>query len=145
VAAGLRGTRGRSLAAAALGTAAAWAAADELPPRRRRLRAALPKGTATNVVATVGPADAKRAIVLVAHHDAAHSGIVFNPAIPETIARVAPRFFEIANTSPPLIWPAVIGPALAAAGAASGRGRLAWAGALMSAAFAAGIANIGAS
>src|SRR5947207_7103953 len=94
---------------------------------------------------SVGHAEARGAFVLVAHQDAAHSGIVFNPAIPETIARVAPQFFEVANTSPPLIWPAVIGPALAAAGAASGRGRLARTGALVSAAFAAGMANIGAS
>src|SRR3954453_2887876 len=63
--AGLRGARGRSLPAAALGAAAAWAAADELPPRSRRLRAALPQSTATNVVATMGPVDAKRTVVLV--------------------------------------------------------------------------------
>src|SRR5690242_20693169 len=43
VIAGLRGARGRSIAAAALGAAAAWAAADELPPRKRRLRSALPQ------------------------------------------------------------------------------------------------------
>src|SRR5262245_19304548 len=52
--AGIRGMRGRSIAAAALGAAAAWAAADELPPRGRRLRRALPQGTATNVVAALG-------------------------------------------------------------------------------------------
>jgi hypothetical protein len=145
VVAGVRGIRGRSLAAAALGAAAAWAAADELPPRSRRLRRALPPRTATNVVATLGPADARRTIVLVAHHDAAHSGLVFHPGIPEAIERAYPRFFEIANTSPPLVWPAVIGPALAAAGAATGRAGLARAGAILSAAFAAGLANIGAS
>jgi hypothetical protein len=141
--AGLRGMRGRSLAAAALGVAAAWAAADELPPRARRLRSVLPQRAAVNVVASVGPADAERTVVLVAHHDAAHSGLVFHPAIPETIGRVAPRFFEVANTSPPLMWPAVGGPALAAAGAATGRSGLARAGALISAAFAAGMADIG--
>src|SRR5579859_5731019 len=66
VLAGARGMRGRSLGAAALGAVAAWAAADELPPRRRRLRAVLPKATATNVIATVGPVDASHTIVLVA-------------------------------------------------------------------------------
>jgi len=143
--AGIRGVRGRSVAAAALGAAAAWAAADELPPRGRRLRRALPQGTATNVVAALGPADARRTVVLVAHHDAAHSGLVFHPAIPEAIDRLAPRFFEIANTSPPLVWPGVIGPALAAAGAAAGRAGLARAGAILSAGFAVAMANIGAS
>jgi hypothetical protein len=141
--AGLRGMRGRSLAAAALGAAAAWAALDETPPRRRRLRSVLPPSTATNVVATMGPADARRTIVLVAHHDAAHSGLVFHPGVPDTIERVFPKFFEAANTSPPLMWPAVGGPALAALGAATGRRGLAKAGAILSAAFAAGMADIG--
>ncbi len=145
VLAGVRGMRRRSLVAAALGAAAAWAAADELPPRRRRLRRALPQATATNVIATLGPVDARRTVVLVAHHDAAHSGLVFCPGIPSAIARVAPWFFPLADTSPPLLWPAVAGPALAAAGAASGRRGLARAGAVLSAGFAAAIANIAAS
>jgi hypothetical protein len=143
--AGLRGARGRSLAAASLGAVAAWAAADELPPRRRRLRAALPQSIATNVIATVGPADAARTVVLVAHHDAAHSGLVFSPAIPKLIERLAPRFFELSDTSPPLLWPGVIGPALAAVGSAAGRRGVAVAGAVLSAGFAAAMANIGTS
>jgi len=143
VLAGIRGSRGRSLSAAALGAAAAWAAADELPPRRRRLRAVLPQSIATNVMAIVGPPDAARTVVLVAHHDAAHSGLVFSPAIPKLIERFVPRFFEVTDTSPPLLWPAVIGPALAALGAAAGRHGVAVAGALLSAVFAAAIANIG--
>ena len=135
--------RGRSVAAAALGAVAAWTAADETPPRRRRLRSVLPETTAANVVATIGPADAGRTIVLVAHHDAAHSGLVFHPAIPDTIERLFPKFFEVASTSPPLMWPAVAGPALAALGAATGRRGLARAGAILSAGFAAGMADIG--
>ena len=145
VLAGWWATRGSRLGAAALGAAAAWAAADELPPRRRRLRAVLPRRTATNVVASCGPAEARRALVVVAHHDAAHSGLVFSPAIPGAIERVAPWFFEVTRTSPPLVWPAVIGPALAAAGAAAGRHGLARAGAVVSGGFAAAMANIGAS
>lgn len=145
VLAGLRGMRGRGLAAAALGGAAAWAARDELPPRPRRLRATLPQATATNVVATVGPADAGRTIVLVAHHDAAHSGLVFSPAIPDAIDRFLPGLLEATDTSPPLTWPAVIGPALAAVGAAIGQRGLASAGALLSGGFAAAMANIAAS
>ena len=139
---GLRAARGRSCGAAALGVAAAWMAADELPPRRRRVRAALPQAIATNVVASLGPAEARRTVVLVAHHDAAHSGLVFSPAIPRAIELLAPRFFEVVDTSPPLLWPAVIGPALAATGAATGRRRLGQAGALLCAGFGAAIANI---
>lgn len=136
---------GRRLPAAALGAAGAWAAACELPPRRHRLRGLLPQSTATNVLATLGPADATRTVVLVAHHDAAHSGLFFSPAIPEGIARVAPWFFEVTNTSPPIMWPTVIGPALAALGAATGRRRVALGGALLSAAAVGVLANIGAS
>jgi hypothetical protein len=142
--AGAVGMRRRSRLAAAVGAAAAWAAADELPPRGRRLRKLLPRATTTNVIATLGPADAQRTVVLVAHHDAAHSGAVFSPAIPDTIARIAPWFFATTNTSPPLMWPAVAGPALAAAGAATGRRGLARAGAVVSAGFAAAMADIGA-
>lgn len=143
--AGVRGARRRSLAAAGLGAAAAWAAADELPPGGRRLRSVLPQSIATNVVAAVGPEDANRTVVLVAHHDAAHSGLVFSPAIPNLIERLVPRFLENTDTSPPLIWPAVLGPALAAVGAAAGWPGAAIAGAGLSAGFAAAMANIGTS
>ncbi len=145
VVAGARGGRRRSLPAAVIGAAGAWAAACELPPRRHRLRAMLPQSSACNVLATLGPADAKRTVVLVAHHDAAHSGLFFSPAIPETIGRIAPWFFEVTNTSPPVMWPTVIGPALAALGAATGKRRVALAGALLSAGAVAVLANIGAS
>jgi hypothetical protein len=143
VLAGLIGGRRRSLLAGALGLAGAAAAADELPPRGRRLRTLLPQSTATNVVATVGPPSAERTIVLVAHHDAAHPGLVFNPAIPETINRFAPQLFEDNNTSPPLMWPAALGPLAAGLGAALGRRGLAKLGALVSAGFAASMADIG--
>ncbi len=143
--AGLLGMRDRNLAAAGLGAAAAWAARDELPPRSRRLRAALPQTAATNVIATIGPVDARRTIVLVAHHDAAHSGLVFSPVIPDTLDRFLPRLLETTNTSPPLVWPAVMGPTLAAVGAATGRRGLASGGALLSGVFAAAMANIAAS
>jgi hypothetical protein len=141
--AGWRALRGSRLGAAALGLAAAWAASDELPPRGRRLRAALPRGTASRVVGSCGPEGARRTLVVVAHHDAAHSGLVFDPAIPNLIQRFAPRFFELTNTSPPLMWPVVIGPALSAAGAVTGRRSLARAGALVSGVFAGAMANIG--
>jgi hypothetical protein len=141
--AGLRGMQRRSLLAAAVGATAAWAAADELPPRGRRLRRVLPQTTATNVIASLGPADASRTVVLVAHHDAAHSGFVFDPAVPTAVARFAPWFFEMTDTSPPLMWPAVAGPALAALGAALGRPPLSRAGAMLSAGFGMAMANIG--
>jgi acetylornithine deacetylase/succinyl-diaminopimelate desuccinylase-like protein len=99
---------------------------------------------ATNVVATIGPRDARRTVVVLAHHDSAHPGLVFHPAIPDAIERHAPVLFELGDTSPPLMWPAVLGPALSAAGALTGRRAVARAGAILSGVFAAAMADIGA-
>jgi Peptidase family M28 len=138
---GIAALRGHRITGAAVGAAAAFAAATDMPPGRRRLRELLPKRETSNVVAAVGPADAERTVVLVAHHDAAHSGLVFHPAIPELADRAG--LIENANTSPPLMWPIIAGPAAVAAGSVLGSRTLARAGALVSAAFAAGMADIG--
>jgi hypothetical protein len=139
--AGISALRGHRLIGAALGAAAAYAAATDMPPGRRRLREALPKVDASNVVASVGPADAERTVVLVAHHDAAHSGLVFHPAIPELADRAG--LIENANTSPPLMWPIIGGPAAVAAGSLLGSRLLMKAGTVLSAGFAAAMADIG--
>ena len=93
-----RGARRRPIGAAAL---------DDLPPGERRFRRLLPQKTATTVVTEMGPADAKRTVVLVAHHDAAHSGLIYHPAIPELVFGRAPWLLERNDTSPPLMAPAV--------------------------------------
>ncbi len=93
----------------------------------------LPKRTAHHVLAELGPPDAERTVVLMAHHDAAHSAFFFNPAITEAIAERAPGVFEDNDTSPPLMWPVVAGPALVAAGAALGSRALTAAGTAVSA------------
>jgi len=137
-----RGRRGLATALAGLATAAA---VDDLPPSGRRLRRVLPRRPAWNVVAETGPADAERTIVLSAHHDSANSGWIYSPAIPETIDRVAPWVFDIADTSPPLMAPVVGAPALVAAGAVVGRGSLLRVGTVLCAGVAAALAQIGAS
>jgi hypothetical protein len=142
-AAALAALRGHRLLGGALGAIAAAAAFDDLPPHERRLRRLLPKRTAHNVVAELGPAEAERTVVLVAHHDAAHSGLVFHPAIPELIDRFFPTLFERADTSPPLMAPVVGGPALAGAGALTGSRGLARAGLVLSAGSALAMADIG--
>jgi Peptidase family M28 len=143
-AAAIAALRGRRLLGAALGGLAAAAAFDDLPPGRRRFRDLLWKRQAHNVVADVGPAKAERTVMLVAHHDAAHSGLIFHPAIPEVLlGRMFPGVLERANTSPPLMAPVVGGPALAAAGAATGSRILAKAGLVLSAGSAVAMADIG--
>lgn len=143
--AALRGGRAARTAAFAVGAAAAVLAADELPPGRRRFRRILPRRTAHHVLAELGPADAERTVVLMAHHDAAHSAFFFNPAITETIAARFPSVIEDNDTSPPLMWPVVAGPAMVAAGAALGSRALTGLGTAVSAGTVGFMANIGSS
>jgi hypothetical protein len=145
--AGLAARRGgplTRLAAAATGAAAATLIADEMPPGSRRFRRMLPDRSCHQVLGEIGSADAERTIVLMAHHDAAHTAFFFNPAITETVGKTAPWVFENNDTSPPLMWPVVGGPALVAAGALLGSRALTGLGTVVSAATAAFMAHIGA-
>ena len=142
--AGVATMRGHRVLGTALGGAAAVAAIDDLPPRRRLLRRALPRRPAHNVVAEVGPEDAGRTIVLVAHHDTAHPGLLFHPAIPETLFGLFPRVLERSNTSPGLMWPVVFGPVAVAAGALTGSRLLTELGTVFAVGSALAFADIGA-
>jgi Peptidase family M28 len=116
---GLAALRGRRLLGGALAAAATAGIASDFPPGKRVLRRALPRRTTYNVVCELGPADAERTVVLIAHHDAAHSGLVFHPEIPNIADRLG--LIERTDTSPPLMAPVIGGPALAALGALTGK------------------------
>jgi Peptidase family M28 len=137
----LAALRGRRLTGALLGAAGAAAIADDFPPGSRRLRRLLPRRETHNVVCEIGPADAERTIVLVAHHDAAHSGLVFHPSLPLIADRLG--LIERNDTSPMLMAPVIGGPLLAAAGAVTGSRLLARLGLLLAAGSAAAMAEIG--
>ena len=92
--------------------------AADFPPGKRPLRRLLPRRTAHNVVCEFGPTDAERTVVIVAHHDAAHPGIVFHPALPRLADRLG--LIESMDTSPPLMAPVLAGPVMAALGALLG-------------------------
>jgi len=85
--------------------------------------------------------DAVRVPVLIAHHDAAHSGLVFHPELPEIANRLG--MIERADTSPPLMAPVVGGPVLAALGALSGKRLLSKLGFLLGLGSAAAMVEIG--
>src|SRR6476620_8521004 len=104
------GLRGRRLLGAALGAAGAAGIADDFPPHRRRLRAPRLKRATYNVVCELGDPDAERTVVVVAHHDSAHSGLVFHPAGPRIADRLG--LIEHSDTSPPLMAPVIGGPIL---------------------------------
>jgi hypothetical protein len=134
--------RGRRLTGALLGLIGAAGIADDFPPGQRRLRRVLPKRTTYNVVCEMGDLEAERTVVIVAHHDSAHSGLVFHPALPEIANRLG--LIERTDTSPALMAPVVGGPLLAALGALTGRRLLAKLGLLLGIGSAAAMAEIGA-
>lgn len=142
--ANLAALRGHRAAAAGLGAAAAAALVDEFPPGKRRLRNRLPSGHTYNVVCEIGPEEAERTVVLVAHHDAAHAGLVFHPAIPEMLFRRLGLPIERFDTSPALMWPLLASPALALAAGLSGVRAAAKLGAALGAGYVAAMADIGA-
>jgi Peptidase family M28 len=134
--------RGRRLLGALLGAVGAAGIADDFPPGRRRLRRVLPQRTTYNVLCELGDPDAERTIVLVAHHDAAHSGLVFHPGMPPLADRLG--LIERSDTSPPLMAPVIGGPVLALLGALSGWRPLARLGLLLGVGSAAAMAEIAA-
>jgi hypothetical protein len=132
------------VAPALVGLAGAAAAADDIGVGPRLLRRVLPTRETVNVWGTLGPEDAARTVIVVAHHDAAHSGQVYEPDLPRAILGRMPRaLFDRINTTPPTLWGAVAGPALAGLGALLGRRRVRAAGAVLSAGYVAAMADIG--
>jgi hypothetical protein len=108
-------------------------------------RAALPHRPTWNVVAEVGEPDAPRTVVFIAHHDAAHSGLVFHPALPRAGMRLLPQQHAKANQSIPIIYGTILGPLLVALWGVLGRRSLRAGGLFFSLGAAATMANIGAS
>jgi hypothetical protein len=139
---GIAALRGHRRLGAALGALGAAGIADDFPPRKRGLRRLLAKRTTHNVIAEIGAPDAARTIVVIAHHDAAHAGLVFHPAIPKVAARLG--MFEHADTSPALMAPVIGGPLLVGLGALTGIRALTRVGLLLSLGSAAAMADIGA-
>lgn len=115
----LAALRGRRLLGTLLGAIGAAGIADDFPPGQRRLRRVLPKRTTYNVVCELGDREAERTVVVIAHHDSAHSGLVFHPKLPLIADRLG--LIEKTDTSPMMMAPVLGGPLLAATGALSGK------------------------
>src|SRR5271165_216295 len=138
-----RGSRSRwaRLLAAGVGAGAAAAIWDELGGGGLWFRrAALPHHDTFNVLAEAGDPDAAETIVVVAHHDAAHSGLVFHPALPRLFAERFPEQHERASQSLPIMYATWLGPVLVALGAILRRAGLLRAGSLLAIAAAAAMA-----
>ncbi|HKB29320.1 MAG TPA: M28 family peptidase [Streptosporangiaceae bacterium] len=149
--AGRRGSRSGSLpgslrrAAGTLGGALAAAGiADEISLGRQAIRRLIsPRRTTCNVVGYAGDQNAARTLVVMAHHDAAPSGIVFDQRLQRWFAARYPGVVERMTENPPLWWPVVAGPALVAIGSGTGSRALRATGTVMSAIAAAAFADIG--
>jgi len=115
-----RGARRLCGAAAGLfATAGLW---DDLSVRHQWFRRRfLPHRATWNVVAQAGDDEALNAVVVVAHHDAAHSGLIFAPGLPELIGERLPRVWDRVNRSPPLMYLVIGGPLLITLGSLLGR------------------------
>jgi hypothetical protein len=91
-------------------------------------RVAMRPGTAYNVVAETGDPASNRTLVVLAHHDAAPSGYVFDQSMTEWLADRRPDIVEAMKSNPPLWWPVIAGPALVTLGSVTGSRRLRWLG-----------------
>ncbi|HEV2753983.1 MAG TPA: M28 family peptidase [Solirubrobacteraceae bacterium] len=133
------------LAGGALAAAGAAAIADDITGGRQWFRRrALPLHPTHNVVASAGDPSARCTLVIVAHHDAARTSLVFDPRPLRALADRFPDLYGRINTTPALMWPVFGGPALVALAALLGRRRALAVGTALSAGTVASMAEIGA-
>jgi Zn-dependent M28 family amino/carboxypeptidase len=134
----------RSRAAAVVtGALAAASTAEDVRVGPRLLRRVLPQRDTTNVIAEFGDPAAKDVVLVTAHHDSAHAGLVFHPELARAPGRRFPKLYEKQKTTPPTMWGSVAGPALVALGAATGSRWTKRLGVALSAGYAAAMADIG--
>lgn len=139
--AGLLGARSR-ITATALATAAAALMADDVDNGKHLLRRLLVRRPTTNVLAWIGDPRATETVVLVAHHDAAHTGLMFHPGLVPLVNRFAPGWYAKQTTSTQTGQLLVAGPALVALGSALGLRRLRELGTIWSAVTTALLADV---
>ena len=114
-------TLGRRAAALVGGLAAAAVYDDVSGGRLWFRRRALPHRSTYNVVAEAGDPHAQRTVVFMAHHDAAHSGLVFHPALPRIAMERMPELHAKADQSVPILYGVFLGPLLLALWGLTGR------------------------
>jgi hypothetical protein len=140
----LRGGARRRAAASLIAGLAAAALWDDLGHGKRWFRRSLlPRKPTWNVVAEAGDRAGERTLVFIAHHDAAHSGLVFHPALGRTGPRLFPRLHERASHTFPILYGVWLGPALVCAGASLGSRRATRAGGAVALGAVAAMADVG--
>lgn len=114
--------RGNRLLGGALSAGALLGVLDEINNGPRLLRPLVRREQLTvNVVARLGEPDAPRTLVVLAHHDAAQTGLLFDQtavaAFHERFPQVIPRI----KTQPPQWWGVLLGPVAGVLAALTGR------------------------
>src|SRR5689334_12679797 len=114
---GVAALLGGRVTRAVVGAVAALGIWDELGLHRgvwtRRL---VRRRTTSNVVAELGAREADRCVVIIAHHDAAHSGAVFDPTVPHALARRFPHVLDRMRWWPRIMGLVFAGPVFVALG-----------------------------
>jgi hypothetical protein len=119
--AALASRRARPVAGAVAGAVVAAIADDVSNGPRLFRRAASPARTTWNVVGQCGDADAPRTLVLLAHHDAAPTGKIFDDTLQRWWGETFPGIIERVDTSLPFWWTLMSAPAMVALGSARGK------------------------
>jgi hypothetical protein len=95
------------------------------------------------VVAETGDPAGARTVVQIAHHDAAHSGLIFHPILPRLPLKLFPRWHANSNRSVPLLYAVWLGPVMVCVGSLIGSRRLLGAGAALAAGATGAMTDIG--
>jgi Peptidase family M28 len=126
--------RGRRLLGALLAAGATAGIVDEAHNGPRVLRRLVRRRRATvNVLARAGDPHAPLTLVVIAHHDAPQTGLLFDQTLQRTLYERAPQVIERFKTPPPQWWFGLSGPLATLLGALTGRRRLTRAGLLLGA------------
>jgi hypothetical protein len=119
--AALASRRARPVAGAVAGAVVAAIADDVSNGPRLFRRAVSPARTTWNVVGQCGDPDAARTLVLLAHHDAAPTGKIFDDKLQRWWGETMPGIIERIDTSVPFWWTLMSAPAMVALGSARGK------------------------
>jgi hypothetical protein len=124
VLAALLSLRGRRLAGALLAAATFAGIVDEANNGPRILRRLVRRRrTTVNLIARAGDPEASSTLVVIAHHDAPQTGMLFDQTLQRTLHERAPHVLERFKTPLPQWWFGLAGPLATLLGALRGPGR----------------------
>jgi len=135
--------RGRRGSGALLAAASSVGVVDEAQNGPRILRRVVRRRrTTVNLIARTGERETTGTLVVLAHHDAPQTGLLFDQTLQRRLYELAPRMLERVKTPLPQWWIGLAGPLCTIAGAVGHRRSLARAGLAIGALGAAIVADV---